>query len=338
MDLEKLTQRRTRSGFVIALALISLSIFFGHITDVVGQTWKPTRNIEFVTGTGAGSDLDRAARAIQKIGQDMGIFGASIVLNKPGANSAIAWGYVSDKKGQGEVVAISSPPLITNAMLGAGKLTHRDTTPLAKLYDVYMCVVVKADSPWKSTTDVLIAGRQKGKVSSALTGGTGSIPYILLAQLFSEGKVPADAIAIVNYKAAGDMMAALLGGHVDLVSSTVPNVISAIQNGQVRALAVASPRRLSGALANVPTLREQGFDIVSTNWRGLVGAPGLSKEQIAFWDSSVERIMKSDDWQKLALLFFWETDYLNSIDTRSFLSAQEKELGAIVQRLAIKEN
>lgn len=320
------------------ILLIQLTTLLGYLPEASGQTWRPTRNIEIVTGTGAGSDLDRAARAIQKIAQDNSYFTAgSIVLNKTGANSAIAWGYVQEKKGQGEVVAISSPPLVTSPVLGSSKLTYRDLTPLAKLYDVYMCLVVRADSPITSIKDVLQqAASNKSKGSWALTGGAGSIPHILLAQLISEGKIQSQAVPIVHYKAAGEMMAALLGGHIDLVSSTIPNVMGAFKNGQIRILAVASPNRLSGALANIPTLKEQGVDLVSTNWRGVIGPPGMTKDQIAFWDTTLEIIIKSDEWKKGAQSNFWETNYLNSTNARAFLDTEEKQLSVILKELDVK--
>lgn len=302
------------------------------------QAWTPAQTVEIITGTGAGSDLDRAARTINQIASDRNLFGVtSIVLNKTGANSAIAWGYLNQRAGRGELIAISSPPLITNIMLGGSKLSHRDITPLAKLYDVFMCFVVKADSPIKSIADLVKLTARTGKTSWALTGGSGSIPHIVIAALLKSGNAPLASVAVVNYKAAGDMMAALLGGHVDAVSSTIPNIIGALKNGQVRVLAVASPQRLAGTLSNVPTLKEQGFDIVSANWRGVIGPGGLSKEQIAYWDRILSNVAGSEEWKRAAAGFFWEPAYLNSSETKAFLAAQERELSAILGDLGLRK-
>lgn len=303
---------------------------------LAAQTWAPTQAIEFLVGFGAGSDTDRAARTISQISSDKNLF-RSIVLNKAGANSAIAWSYLKQRVGRGEFVAISAPPLLTNIILGESELSYRDFTPLAKLYDVFICFAVKADSPIKSIEDIVKLTATSGKTTWALTGGSGSIPRIAIGALFKSGKVPLQSAAVVHYKAAGAMMAALLGGHVDVVSSTVPNVIGALKNDQVRVLAVASPKRLGGALAKVPTLREAGFDVVSANWRGVIAPGGLPKEQIAYWDEMLSTITGSEEWKQAAAGFFWDPDYLNSDKTRKFLAEQERELSAILAELGLKK-
>lgn len=300
------------------------------------QTWTPTQTIQFIVGFGAGSDTDRAARTISQISSDKNLF-SSIVLNKAGANSAIAWSYLKQRVGRSEFVAISAPPLITNIMLGESELSYRDFTPLAKLYDVFICFAVKVDSPIKNIKDIVKLTATSGKTTWALTGGSGSIPRIAIGALFKSGSVPPQSAAVVHYKAAGAMMAALLGGHVDIVSSTVPNVIGALKNDQVRVLAVASRQRLGGALAKVPTLKEAGFDVVSANWRGVIAPGGLPKEQVAYWDKALSTITRSEEWKQAATGFFWEPDYLNSDETRKFLAEQERELSAILAELGLKK-
>jgi len=309
-----------------ALTLSLVGVLMAPLS-LQAQAWKPSKTIEIITGTGAGSDLDRAARAIHHIATSKGYFPVpAIVLNKPGANSSIAWSYLNERQGQGEYIAISSPPLITNVHLTSSKLNHKDVTPLAKLYDVYMCLVVKADSPIKDVRDLVKRASADSKSSWALTGGAGSVPHILLSQLQRAGKLTPESAVITHYKAAGEMMAAVLGGHIDLVSSTIPNVIPAVKNGQVRVLAIASPKRLSGLLAPVPTLKEQGFDIVSANWRGVIGPRDLNPQQVAYWDELLGKVLNSPEWKRTAEEFFWETDHLDSKGTAAFLAQQDKEL------------
>ncbi len=223
-----------RIGMHFCLAGILCALIVA--SSLAAQTWAPTQTIQFIVGFGAGSDTDRAARTISQISGDRSLF-SSIVLNKAGANSAIAWSYLKQRVGRGEFVAISAPPLITNIMLGESELSYREFTPLAKLYDVFICFAVKADSPMKSIEEIVKLTATTGKTTWALTGGSGSIPRIAHV-VISPG-------AVAQVLPIRDDQAAFTSRHVLVVLEAVNrHIAEAAQRLAVEASAVGLRRVL----------------------------------------------------------------------------------------------
>jgi putative tricarboxylic transport membrane protein len=100
---------------------------------------------------------------------------------------------------------------------------------------------------------------------------------------------------------------------------TLAFAASLLRNTQVRILAMSAPNRLPGVLAEVPTWREQGYDIVVTNWRGFIGPKGMSAAQIAYWENVLKRLSESDEWKAELETNFWSGDFMGSADMLKFL-------------------
>jgi putative tricarboxylic transport membrane protein len=117
-------------------------------------------------------------------------------------------------------------------------------------------------------------------------------------------------------------MTALLGGHVELVATPSANAIPHLQAGRMRVLAIAAPQRLEGALAAVPTWREQGADIVVANWRPIIGPKGLTAPQIAYWETVFARLTQTDEWKAEIARDGAVSHYINSRELASYFDAQ----------------
>ena len=108
------------------------------------------------------------------------------------------------------------------------------------------------------------------------------------------------------------------------------------KQGSLRVLAVASPQRLGGVLASVPTWREQGIDAVQDSFRAAMGAKDLAPAQIAYWDAAFRALAGSEPWKADLENNLWVNNYQNSADARKYLAAeyndykiQLKDLGVI---------
>ena len=133
----------------------------------------------------------------------------------------------------------------------------------------------------------------------------------------------------------GELMTAGLGGHVDVITTVSSNLLPHVQGGKLRMLGISSARRLAGPLAQVPTLKEQGVDVVLANWQGVFGPPKLTPAQIAYWDSVFGRIVKTDEWRRDQEQNLWESDYLASADYARFLKADYEQARAIFIELGL---
>ena len=133
----------------------------------------------------------------------------------------------------------------------------------------------------------------------------------------------------------GEAVTATLGGLVDLISSAANNVIPFLAAGKMRVLGITTSQRLAGALANVPTWKEQGIDVHITNWRLLAGPKNMTAAQIAFWDAAIARLVKSDEWKKDLDANVFENTYMNSEATKRYLKSEYDQFHAALTEVGL---
>jgi putative tricarboxylic transport membrane protein len=122
-----------------------------------------------------------------------------------------------------------------------------------------------------------------------------------------------------------------MGGHVDLSSLSAAAALRAAQQGRLRIIGVTSDKRGEGALADIPTWKEQGFDVVFTNTRLLLGPKGMSPAQTAYWDAALERVVQSEEWISEVQKNHAVLDYLGSKQSPQRMASIYNQLkGALV--------
>jgi len=316
---------------VLALAMAAPAIF------AQSGPWKPGRNVEIVVGVGPGGGIDRTARIVQKILQDQRLLDVTAtVVNKPGGGGTIAQAYLNQRAGDAHVWEIAATSLLTNHITGKSALSHRDFTPIAMLSDEYIGFLVRADSPLKTGQDLLNllkADPESLPVGIATAAGNTNHIAAGLAAKAAGGDVK--KLKVVVFGSGGESMTALLGGHVGLVATPAANAIPHLQSGKMRVLAIASPARLEGALATVPTWKEQRADIVVANWRPVIGPKGLSAAQVAFWEDALANVTRSAEWKNDVAHSGSVNHYMNSRDLAAYFDAQYAQFRAVLTELGL---
>jgi putative tricarboxylic transport membrane protein len=299
------------------------------------QSWKPEKNVEIVVGLTAGSSQDRTGRALQKIWQDTNALGvSSTVVNRVGGGGQIAWTYLSQRAGDPHYVLVVSPSIVTSQITGASRLRFADFTPLALLGGQYLAVAVRAESPIASGRDLMERLKRDPYTLSMGINTAGSSLHIAAGLMVkAAGGDPRKGRYVVFQ--GGELMTAALGGHVDSIVTVASNIQPHVESGKLRMLAVAAPRRLSGALASAPTWKEQGLDLVMTNWAGVIGARGLNPQQIAFWDRALAAVVTTAEWKAFIAANQWEADYQNGADFLRYLRAEDAKLRSALTDLGL---
>lgn len=300
------------------------------------SAWKPERNVEIVVGASPGGGTDITARVLQKILKDQGSVESSVVVNKPGGSHTLAWAYLDQHAGDGHYVSIVNEPLVTNRMIGVSPKSYRDYTPLTVLFSEYMVFVVQPGSSIKNGKDLL--SRLKSDASSLSIGfasARGNNAHFSIGLAAKAAGVNLGQLKTVIFKSGGESLTALLGGHVNVGVNPVASAISHIEAGRLRVLAVTSPTRLGGVLADVPTWKEQGADFTYGSWRVAFGPRGLTREQIAFWEETFKRALSSDTWQKELTKRQQTSSFHSAADTRKFLESEEERLKPVVDELGL---
>lgn len=320
---------------MIILKSFAVVVLVTLAVPAMAQEWKPERNVELIVPSGPGGSTDNTGRTVQALLQSLKLVDKSTVVNKPGAGGRLGLVYLNQHAGDGHFISVSTVPLLTNHINGSSDVTYTDVTPLAQLFSEYILFAVRADSPIKTAKE--LADRLKQDPQSLSIGVTaaGGTSHMVAGLVLSKAGGDARRMKTVVFKAGGEVTTALLGGHVDVVPAPVANLLPHIKSGKLRALAISSPRRLSGDLAQVPTWRESGVDAVFDTWRGMVGPKGMTAGQIAYWNQVFLRMTQADAWKKDLAQNYWEDNYLNSSQSRVYLEREYKEFKSILGDLGL---
>jgi putative tricarboxylic transport membrane protein len=261
------------------------------------------------------------------------------VVNKPGAGGAIAWTGLNQHAGDGHHLAISTANLLTNHITGRSPLNYTDLTPIAQMFSESVGVAVRSDSPIRSGGDLLQRLKaDAGALSVAVGTSLGNSGHITLALATKAAGADAKKLRAVVFPAAAQGMAALLGGHVDMIASPASNLVPHVLEGKIRMLAVSAPQRLGGALTEVPTWRELGADVVIDNLRGVVGPNGMSAPQIAYWEAVLKKMTETGDWQQRLEKNLWVNSFAAAEGSRKALALQYDQMRVGLAELGLAKN
>lgn len=322
--------------FVLAVFLSWASVF---ASPAGAQSWTPSRPVAFVVGSAAGGGIDLTARVLQRLlEQGQIVKSPVVVINKPGAGNSVAWQYLNERGGDGHAIAVGTANLATNPVMGKTLLGYRDVTPLALLFDDYFILMVRSDSSLRTMADV----RQRLQKDPAALAigfgpGIGAGTHIAAAMSVKAMGIDVKKGRFIPYRNAGEAVAGMLSGEIDVVSGTAVTAPPFLAGGRVRALGVIAPQRLSGALAHVATVKEQGVDVDFVNWRGVVGPKNMGREQAAFWVRALGDISRSEAWHKELERSFWKVNFKTGAELDRFLQKQEQEFRQIWAEIGIRQ-
>lgn len=301
------------------------------------MSWKPQREIEIVAGTPPGGGLDRSARALAKAIEASRLLDVPVkVVNVGGDGGRKAWVHMEGCAGDGHVVSISSPNMAADFLTGVTKLDPDRYAPLAILYSEYIAFVVDTDSTIHDGADLLARlAKDPRAVSIALSTSLGNTNHVAVAKVVRHAVADTKAPPIRVFDTALDAVADVIAGHADVGAITAASPVPEIEAGRMRTLAISSPARLHGVFASVPTWAEQGVDCVEGSWRGVSGPPGLSAEQIAFWQPVLEAVARTPEWRADRARHFWSDMVLTGGALTDHLRRERTEMRAILDELGL---
>ena len=298
------------------------------------QSWRLDKAVELLVGSGAGGSNDTLARTIQKIVQENKLVPVPLnVVNKVGGNQTIVRAYLNQHAGDAHYFDLSNPTLVVNHIMGISTQHFGDFSPVALLLNEYTAFTVKADSPVRNARDLAELLRKDPNAWAVRVSNLGGTNHLTLSLFAKAAGVDPRRLKVVVFKSNTDAITAVVGGHLQMVASTVTSVIGQVRPGNARIIALGAPRCMAGALADVPTLREQGMDIVVSNWRGVVGAGGLNAAQMAYWEDILDKVVTTEDWHKSLEAQYWEGNFLRSREFRKYLESDYNQTRAIMTDL-----
>jgi putative tricarboxylic transport membrane protein len=300
-----------------AIAALSMPI-------AAAQAWRPDKPVELVIPTAPGANNDRMIRIIQKIMQDQKLVSTPVVaLNRPGGNQHLAFLYLVQKGTDPHALLLSNSTFFANELSGISPHHHSTLTPVSLLVIENNAFSVNASSPMKSMRDLMDRLAANPDAVSFAMPARGGVPHLTAAAAAKASGIDPKRLKLIVFKASGESITALAGGHVDVMVSSLASVMPHAKAGTLRVLGISGRERRGGAASHVPTLREQGIatDGVAA-WRGLHGAKGLTAAQIGFWEEALGRAFEGAEWKA----FLEENDlapqYLRSREFARYLETE----------------
>jgi putative tricarboxylic transport membrane protein len=323
------------TGFAFAALVAALSPAVPG--ESRAQAWRPEKAVEIVVPTAAAGINDQLSRLMQKVLQDEKLVTVPVVvMNKPGGNQSLAVVYMSQRAPDPHALMYSTATLFTNQLAGLTELGYKDLTPVALLVEDYSVITVGAGSPVKTLKDLV--ERLKADPGSAAFGmvSRGGPNHLALSQVMRSAGVDPRKLRVVVFKTNAESMTAAMGGHIQAVVSSVSAALPQAQAGNTRMLAVVAPQRGTGAIANVPTTREQGIEASGiSNWRAIFAAKGVTPAQAAYWDDALAKMAASDEWKREVEGTNMAQRYLRSAPFAKFLDAEYAATRAVMSDLGL---
>lgn len=301
------------------------------------NTWRPDKPVEFTVATVAGGNSDTITRLAQKILQERKrVTTPMLVVNRTGGNQTLAFNYVASRTGDAHYLLLSNPAMFSNELAGIGKGRHTDLTPLSLLMVENTVLSVRAASTLRQLSDVMTRMKADPESVSFATPSRGGQTHLTAAAAVRAAGIDPRRMKLVVFKGSGESIAAVLGGHIDVMVSSSGSVLPLLQSGQLRVIGVAAAQRMGGAFASAPTIREQGINTTGiAAWRGLHGPGGLSAAQIAFWDDAMAAVAESPEWKKLLEDGDLSPRFLRSREFAAYLEAEYAAMRAAMADLGM---
>jgi tripartite-type tricarboxylate transporter receptor subunit TctC len=262
-----MNKRRT----LIAVLAFTATLPAVWAQDISKKSSYPEREITMFVNYGAGGNTDVAARGLAKGMEDI-LKKPVVIQNRAGAQGTIGVSQLAKQKPDGYTFGIVtySTVAITPHLMKVD-YSEKDFDFIAGVGRYKYGLAVRADSPYKTVQDLVDAS----KTGRGVFFGAPSAPNNIA--MYELGRKTGGKFDQVAYKSGAETVNALLGGHVDVIVQNPSDIVPHVQAGKMRMLASASPMRWT-ELPEVPTLKEQGFDVEIDSWIGLAFPKGVNEE------------------------------------------------------------
>ncbi|MBA4423661.1 MAG: tripartite tricarboxylate transporter substrate binding protein [Syntrophus sp. (in: bacteria)] len=276
------------------LLLVALYVALGAGNALAAGTY-PEKPVTIIVHAGAGGGSDIFARTLASAVEKEKLLPKPLVVeNKPGGSGGIAFAYVASKKKDPYFMVTAVTSFMTTPLMGLTPVGLKDFTPIANFaFDEYM-LMVKTDSKYKSMKDIVAdakANPKKITVGGTQLGSSDSICAYLIE------KAAGVQFNYVVFNSGGEVNAAVLGGHVDMMVANPGEALELYKAGKVRILGVYAEQRLAGA-PDVPTMKEQGINAVYVQNRGLCAPADIPADARKVLEEALLKYTKTETFKK----------------------------------------
>ncbi len=279
--------------------LFAVSMTFIFSSLALAQ-FQPSGTVECIAPANPGGGWDFTCRSVGKLLNDLGLVDRPVkVTNMPGGGGGVAFAnVVAQRNDDNNLIVAASPATTLRLAQGQyGDFSGEDVRWLGALGADFGVIAVAADSPYMTLDDLIEAWRND-PTSAAVGGGSavGGQDHMKVLVLAKAAGLDPTSIRYVPFDGGGEALTSLLGGFVQVFPGDASEISGQLEAGNIRILAVLAPERLGGALAEVPTAKELGYDVEWLVFRGFYVPAGMSDEAFAWWSETMATLEASEEW------------------------------------------
>ena len=282
-------------------AILRTLVVAATLSGTLSLGLSASQAAECIAPANPGGGWDFTCRSIGKIMYDIKAVDDPIrVINMAGAGGGLAYGHVVNERNTDEelIVAASSATATRLAQNAYAGMTADQVRFLGAIGADPGVIVVAKDSPFRNLGD-LVAAVKKDPKSVAFAGGSAVGGFDHLKVLMVLGRADFKDIRSIKYVSldgGADAITQTIGGFTQAMTGDISEVVGFLKSGDVRVLAILTEERIPGQFSNIPTAKEQGFDVVAVNWRGLYVPKGISEAAYRRWSGALAKVAASSEW------------------------------------------
>lgn len=257
---------------------------------------------ECIAPANPGGGWDFTCRQIGKIMYDIKAVDQPIqVTNMAGAGGGLAYNHVVAERGDDAdlIVAASSATTTRLAQNAYAGMTASQVRFVGAIGADPGVIVVGKDSPFQSLGDLVDAIKaDPGSVAFAGGSAVGGFDHIKPLMVLKEGGyTDITKVKYIGVDGGADAITQTVGGFTQAMTGDMSEIVGFLKAGEIRVLAVLTEDRVPG-FEDIPTAKEQGFDVVAVNWRGLYVPKDISDEDFNSWADKLQQVADSDEWKE----------------------------------------
>lgn len=290
-------------------------------------------NISMFIPAGPGGGWDQLGRAVEQVARGAGLVGNFQFENVPGAGGTVGLPrFIATRRGRPDAMIVAGSIMIGAVLTNRTPVGMSNLTPIARLTQETGAIVVPANSEFRDIAGLLQALRTSPGAVSVAGGSGGGIDHITLGLMLRALGRQAREGSFVAFAGGGPSLAAIMGGQVKAGISGWAEFSEQIRAGRLRALATTGETRID---PGVPTLKESGVDVVTSNWRGVFGAPGIQPAARAALTAMITELHAQPAWRALLEQRGWEDAFLTGEAFDRFIAQDTRETETVLKELGL---
>lgn len=330
--------RRSRgfSAVHIATALVAVGLTgvgLAQASQSEGDA-QARSNLTIIAPAGVGGGWDGFARESQAAMRAEGIVNNAKVVNIPGAAGTIGLRQLVQLEGDPSTIMATGAVMVGGVEINRSAVGLQDATPLVRLADDYVIVVVPQDSPYQTMQDVVDDWKANPTGFSIAGGSLGSTEHLTIAEVGRHIGIEPKTQNYVAYAGGGEVLSSLLSHTTNIGVSGYQDFADQLASGTMRALAISSQERIAAA-PDIPTLMEQGLPVERSNWRGYLAPPGITEEEKAALVDILAEMEQSEEWKKAVDRNGWFATYMTGEELDAFIVEEEVRSRELVEELGL---